>query len=64
VYWDGPDDQGTDATQLGEAPFTYRVEVTLDGERYVAEAVWPDDEISGNGPSVRLNFTPDLPRLS
>ena len=64
IYWDGPDDKGRAAAALGEAPFTYEVELTLDGERYFATATWPDDEIEGNGPSVRLQFSPPLPALS
>lgn len=64
VYWDGPDDNGLAAAMLGDRPFTYRVELTLDGERYVARATWPDDEIRGNEPSVSLDFTPNLPALS
>jgi hypothetical protein len=61
VYWDGPDDQGVAAAALGEAPFTYQVEVRLDGVRYTATARWPDDEITGNEPSVALEFSPPLP---
>lgn len=64
VYWDGPDDKGLAAAGLGDRPFTYRVELMLDGERYVAGATWPDDEIPGNEPSVPLEFTPNLPALS
>jgi hypothetical protein len=64
VYWDGPDAKGLEAASLGEGPFTYRVEVVLDGSRHVAEAVWPADEISGNEPSVGLEFTPGLPSLA
>ena len=63
VYWDGPDDKGLEAAQLGEGPFTYEVEVKLDGERYFARATWPDDEIKGNEPSARLEFRPSLPAL-
>jgi hypothetical protein len=63
VYWDGPDDQGLAATDLGDRPFAYKVELMLDGVRYVARATWPDDEISGNEPSVSLDFTPNLPAL-
>jgi hypothetical protein len=63
VYWDGPDDEGLAAAALGEAPFTYEVELVLDGERYVATATWPADEIAGNEPSVALHFTPSLPAL-
>jgi hypothetical protein len=63
VYWDGPDAKGQEAAGLGEGPFSYRVEVVLDGSRHVAEAEWPADEIAGNEPSVALEFTPALPRL-
>jgi hypothetical protein len=64
VYWDGPDAKGLEAAGLGRGPFTYRVEVVLDGTRHVAEAEWPADEIPGNEPSVALEFTPSLPRLT
>ena len=63
VYWDGPDDEGLAAAGLGDPPFTYEVELVLDGERYLASAIWPDDEIAGNEPSVSLDFTPSLPAL-
>jgi hypothetical protein len=64
VYWDGPDNEGLEAAALGNGPFTYEVELVLDGVRYVATAAWPQDEIVGNEPSVALDFTPDLPALS
>jgi hypothetical protein len=48
----------------GDGPFTYEVELLLDGARYIAAATWPADEIVGNEPSVALRFTPDLPALS
>lgn len=64
VYWDGPDDKGQAAAGLGERPFTYEVELRIDGERYVARATWPEDQIPGNEPSVSLRFTPNLPALS
>ncbi|MPZ68284.1 MAG: hypothetical protein GEU71_01995 [Actinobacteria bacterium] len=64
VYWDGPDDKGLAAAELGDGPFTYHVELMLDGRPYVANALWPRDEIKGNEPSVRLDFTPSLPALS
>lgn len=63
LYWDGPDDMGRRATELGEGPFRYKVEVVLDGERYIAEATWPEDEIKGDEPSVRLDFRTALPAL-
>jgi hypothetical protein len=64
AYWDGPDQEGHAAAALGEGPFTYEVELVLDGHRYVATASWPADEIAGNEPSVALRFTPDLPALA
>lgn len=64
VYWDGPDREGLAAAALGDGPFTYEVEIVLDGLSYVAVADWPADEIAGNEPSVALDFTPDLPALS
>lgn len=64
VYWDGPDDKGHAAAELGEGPFTYDVVLMLDGQRFVANATWPNDEIKGNEPSVRLEFSPGLPALS
>ena len=64
AYWDGPDEKGLAAAALGEGPFTYRVELLLDGARYAATATWPTDEIVGNEPSVALHFAPNLPGLS
>jgi hypothetical protein len=63
LYWDGPDDQGYAASRLGKSPFTYKVRLTLDGQHYFATATWPEDEIKGNEPSVRLVFRPSLPAL-
>jgi hypothetical protein len=63
VYWDGPDDKGSEAAKLGQGPFEYIVQLTLDGERYVGTGTWPTDEIRGNEPSVSLDFSPNLPGL-
>lgn len=63
LYWDGPDEMGKEAATVGPGPFTYQVELVLDGERYLAEATWPEDVIEGSEPSVALEFTPDLPAL-
>lgn len=63
LYWDGPDAEGLRAAELPGERFTYEVELRLDGERYEATAVWPDDVIRGNEPSVRLGFDPALPAL-
>jgi hypothetical protein len=64
VYWDGPDGKGLAAAALGQGPFTYEVQLVLDGVRYRATATWPADEIVGNEPSVALRFSPNLPALS
>jgi hypothetical protein len=61
IYFDGPDDMGKQAAELGDFPVTTRVELTLDGVTHVA-AAYPDDEIEGNEPSVALHFDPPLPR--
>ena len=64
LYFDRPDDKGLEAAALGSRPFVYKVELKLDGKRYVARATWPKDQIPGNHPSVRLHFSPPLPALS
>ena len=63
VYCDGPDEDGLRAAALGDFPFTYEVEVVLDGTRHTATAAFPDDVIEGNEPSVALDFEPPLPAL-
>jgi hypothetical protein len=61
LYFDRPDDLAKQAAGLGDFPFTTTVTLTLDGRTYVATAVYPDDEIEGNEPSVALQFSPELP---
>lgn len=51
LWWDGPNAKGKEAAELGPAPFTYDVELVLDGRVHKAHARWPDDEIRGNGPT-------------
>jgi hypothetical protein len=63
VSWDGPDGKGSAAAALGDPPFTYAVELFLDGNRYVATATWPADEVKGEEPGVLLDFVPALPAL-
>jgi hypothetical protein len=63
LYFDHPDDLAKQAAGLGDFPFTTTVTLTLDGRSYVATAVYPDDEIEGNEPSVALQFDPELPGL-
>lgn len=64
LYWDGPSDQGAQAAQLGAAPFTYTVDLLLDGVAFRGTATWPDDLIPDYEPSASLSFTPALPALS
>lgn len=63
LYWDGPNPKGHEAARLGDPPFTYEVDLVLDGGHYTGRGVWPDDEIRGSEPYVRLTFTPELPAL-
>lgn len=63
LYFDRPDKPAKEAAQLGDFPFTTTVTLTLDGRTYRATAVYPDDEIRGNEPSVALRFAPALPGL-
>ena len=53
-----PDKKGLAAAALGEGPFTYRVELVLDGRRLVATATWPADEIVGMSRPVRVRASP------
>lgn len=52
------------AAALGEAPFTYDVELTMDGTVYRATATWPRDEFVDHSGYVPLNFDPALPALA
>jgi hypothetical protein len=61
IYFDGPDDKGVQAAALGDFPFTMTVTLTLDETVHLATARYPDDEIAGNEPSVKLEFDPPLP---
>ena len=54
-------DQVQQAAQLGPAPVSYEVLLTLDGERYVGTAVWPRDVKAGEAPNTVLTFDPPLP---
>ena len=61
LYFDRPDRPAKQAARLGGFPFTTTVTLTLDGRTHRATAVYPDDEIDGNEPSVALEFVPPLP---
>ena len=55
------DDDPSGVADLGPAPFTYEVVLTLDGEEYVGTAVWPRDETRNEAPNTVLTFDPPLP---
>jgi hypothetical protein len=61
VGWRAPRSEGLAATTIGEGPFTYSVEVTLDGRRYVGHGTWPGGEAEDFGPHVPLTWEPALP---
>ena len=63
VHFDGPDAKGRAAAALGDFPFHYTVDVTINGATYRSSADYPADELRGNEPSVALEFTPALPAL-
>ena len=52
------------AAALGEAPFTYDVELTMDDTVYRATATWPRDEFVDHPGYVPLRFEPALPALT
>ena len=61
VGWRAPRSKGLAATELGDGPFTYSVDVDLDGRRYVGHGTWPDGEAEGFAPHVHLTWEPPLP---
>ena len=63
LHLEGSDEDGLRAAALGDPPFTYRVELTLDGSVHQAVAVWPDDQAESCRPCVPLAFEPALPAL-
>ncbi len=68
VYWEAAS-AGRSSTDwasipMDAGPFSYVVEVRLDGMEHVASARWPIDELPDNAPSVPLEFSPPLPGQS
>lgn len=61
IFFDGPAAAAEDAAELGPFPFTYRVELSLDGATYVGTGIYPDDVAGPNEIAVPLEFTPALP---
>lgn len=64
LHLEGSNEDGLRAAALGNPPFTYDVELTLDGSVHEAVAVWPDDESESCHPCVPLSFQPALPALA
>jgi len=52
---------GSAATHIGPGPFTYSVDLVLDGTHYTGTGRYPDDLQKGNEPSVKLTWDPPLP---
>lgn len=63
LSWYGPEAAGKEAAAIGQPPFTYTVELDLDGVTYVGTAAWPGDEHPDQAPSVPLTFEPPLPAV-
>ncbi|MFW6092022.1 MAG: hypothetical protein ACODAF_09060 [Actinomycetota bacterium] len=63
LAWRGPEEDGRRAAELGDPPFSYTVDLELDGTSYVGTATWPDDEHPDRAPAVPLTFEPPLPSL-
>ncbi len=61
LWFSSPDRVGRRALALGDGPFGYRVELTLDGRTYVGTGSWPDDEIADMAPATALTWEPALP---
>lgn len=52
---------GSAATLIGPGPFTYTVDLVLDGKHYTGTGRYPDDIQKDNEPNVTLNWDPPLP---
>jgi hypothetical protein len=61
LFFRGGEDPAQQAAQLGPPPFTYQVQLILDGRRYLGTAVWPRDEKPDEAPNTVLSFDPPLP---
>ena len=61
LWFTAPEEVGRRATELGSGPFTYRVELVLDGTTYTGRGQWPTGETEEIAPHVPLTWTPDLP---
>lgn len=63
LFFNGPAQAGREAVGLGTPPFTYDVDLVLDGVEHTATASWPADELHDQAPPVGLVFSPPLPAL-
>lgn len=61
VFFNGPDAKGHEAAELGEAPFSYEVRLTLGDAVHVGTGTYPDDLIEDLHPYVALTSDPPLP---
>jgi hypothetical protein len=61
LWFTAPRSAGLAATRIGTGPFTYTVELTLDGTTYQGVGTWPTDETPDAAPAVPLTWTPELP---
>lgn len=61
VAFTAPEDAAAAATRLGPGPFTYTVDLRLDGTRYTGTGVWPRDTNEEIAPGIPLSWTPALP---
>jgi hypothetical protein len=64
VFFRGADGDSAGLLALGPPPYTYTVDVVLDGTTYTGTGAWPTDEERGNEPYVTLDFSPALPGYS
>ena len=61
LWFTASDDEGRKATTLGAGPFSYVVELNLDGVAYRGLGEWPTGETEDIAPHVPLTWTPALP---
>ena len=65
VYVLGPERDGQRAAELGDGPWTYRVELELGDREYTGTGVWPDDHnadpFNDDPTPTALTFEPPLP---
>lgn len=63
LFFTAPDGEGKTAAGLGTSPFTYRIELNLDGVAHIGTAVWPNGEQPECAPCTTVTFQPPLPSL-